>query len=547
MSNSSLPTESRSIERWVWGGLLLSPIWLLATYVWQTMRLEQYHYLPALFIAFGFLFYWRWDRTIVLPHGLWTWLMLGGGVVTTVLGALYWSPWLGCVGFLLILGAALKSCNADTSKFGLLALWPATWLLIRLPLNLDFQLTSWLQSQTARVSSHILDRLGITHRLSGNVFYLPKGNLFVEEACSGIQSVFALLFCAVFWVVWQRRSAILLPLYILCGVAWAGVMNILRVTIICVSQERWQIDLSHGWPHELLGYFCLFIAIGLLVSADRLIRILFYPLPTDADSIRTANPILDGWNYLLREMGDLIVRPARRKQSQTASQRAARWALPVAAALIPIVIIPEAVCGFVHWTTIPAFVKTEYWKPAEQLLAKVDGLEVLSHETSTDASNPALGIHSDTWVCRVDGMVTRALVSQHAEVHDLCKCYSANGWKIQKRSLVEAPRTDQRGLWDVVEASFLNNETIFGELLFSTMDRQARPVRLKGWGLSDIVLQRIDKGDEPQQSGFDGQTLNIQLWTTSETPFDDQQRERLRSVHRQIRDLIREDLSKVQK
>jgi exosortase len=544
MSNPDPKLDMRA--KIVWLCLMLSPVLLMLNYFSDLWKLEQYKYFPALLLALGMLLYARWDRSLSLPtHWVaWSLLLLGG--IATAIGAAYWSPWLGCLGFVMILGSFLSCCNVSAADgWGMIALWPASWMLLRLPLNLDFQLTGWLQSVTARVSSHLLDRIDIPHRLTGNVFHLPGGTLFVEAACSGIQSLFALLFCAMLWVVWQRRSMVLMPLYVLAAIGWAGLMNILRVTVIAIAQEWWQFDLAHGWPHELLGYICLFIAIGLLISTDRAFRVFFYPIPRDAGR-PVANPMLEIWNKWLSAMGSAEL--VHKRSSGSARPAAvARWAFPVAALLAPLVIVPQMVFGYVHWTTIPEYQKTDFWQPSADLLAQVAGLEVIEHNTSKDASNPALGIHSNVWVCRQNGIVTRILASQHAEVHDLCKCYGANGWQIKDRELVEAKRADSDAKWDVVEASFVNSETIFGELFFSTVDRQARPVRLRGWGLSDFVLQRVDRGAQPQQSGFDGQTVNIQLWSTSETPFTEEQRESLRVLHRQIRELIRADLASAHK
>jgi exosortase len=540
--NDENQLPSRVFVLGAWGGLLASTLILLVSYLWQLWALEQYRYFPALLLAVGLLFYGRWDRTLRLPVRWPEWMMLIGGALAIVFGAFYWSPWLGCLGFILLFGAFLSCCNTPSS-WGLLELWPASWMLLRLPLNFDFQLTAWLQTVTARISSHLLDRLEIPHRLTGNVFHLTEGKLFVETACSGIQSLFSLLFCAVLWVVWQRRSVVLLPLYAAIGIFWAGVMNILRVTTIAIGQEWWHVDLAHGWAHEVLGYLCLGIAIALLISTDRIFRVVFYPVPVDPHAIRATNPIVNVWNWLLSNMGESNQQSDGKRSKSTIIGVATSWALPVAGLIIPIVLVPQLVFGYVHWTSIPEYQKTEYWRPSADLLAKIPGLEVLEHTTTNDSSNPALGVHSDGWVCRFNGMVTRVLASQHAEVHDLCKCYSANGWRIQARTLVEAKRTDGRGVWDVVEASFVNTDTVFGELFFSTIDRQARAVRLKGWELSDFVLQRVDRGDQPQQSGFDGQNVNIQLWTTSETPFVEPQREVLRELHRQVRELIQSDLA----
>lgn len=532
---------------WLWVALLASPVPMVIVYLASLMVLPQYHYVPALILAMVLLFVSAWDKTISMPSGAFSWSLLVSAAIFVFVGAYFWSPWSASVGFVLILGAALRHCNEEPSRWGLLGLWPLSWLLLRLPLNFDVSLTTWLQRVTARVSSFILDWIAVPHQLTGNVFKLTHGSLFVEEACSGIQSVFALFFCSVFWVVWKQRSLLLLPLYMLVAMLWAGIMNVMRVTAICVAQERWQLDWAHGWRHELLGYVCLLVAIALLISSDRLLRIVFYPMPTVTDP-QSANPISSGWNCVLKSMGigQLQVASEPSTSSSKVKNKTPSFAmLGGVAILVMSMFIPETVFGLKQWMAVPEFVKTEYWQPNKTLLSQIEGIEVIAHETSTDASNPALGIHSDLWVCRMGSLSTRVLVSQHAEVHDLCNCYGANGWVINQRTLVEAEQTKDRGVWDVIEANFVNSETVFGSLFFSTMDRQARPVRLSGWSLADFLIERVDRGSNPQQAAFVGQTLNIQLWTTSETPFTAEQIDELRSLHRQVREIIREDLASV--
>ena len=525
-----------------WSGLILAPLPLLVVYFMQLWTLEQYQYFPVLFLALGMLFFARWDRVPEGPKSWFAWGLIAAGALATLVGAVKWSPWAGCLGFVLFLGAFLVSQSGlRPTQWGLMHLWPATWMLLRPPLNLDYQLTTWLQAVTARVSSHLLDHLGVIHRLSGNVFYLPKGTLFVEAACSGVQSLFSLLFCAILLVVWQYRSAILLPLYAIVAVFFAGVMNIVRVTVIAIAQEWWRLDLAHGWKHEVLGYVCLFVAILLLLSCDRLFRVLFFPVPTDASEARLYNPLELFWNRQMASMavGETTVAKPTRAQPLGMT----RLGLGLACALVPILILPQLVYGYAAWKAVPAGKQARYWEPSKDIFQALPStVSVVDYSVSKDASNPALGEHAHMWVLKGPDFISRVVASQHAEIHDLCACYRGNGWQIDDRALIEN-ENGKAQQWDTVAAKFVNSETVFGYLYFSTMDRQARPVKLRGWSVSDFFLQRVDRGDQPMQSGFDGETINIQLWTTSETPLTDSTLEELRELHQQVREIIRNDLS----
>ena len=60
-------------------------------------------------------------------------------------------------------------------------------MLINLPLGYDQLLTMRLQQITSGLSSVMLDVLAIPHALNNNVIQLATRELFVAEACSGLQ------------------------------------------------------------------------------------------------------------------------------------------------------------------------------------------------------------------------------------------------------------------------------------------------------------------------------------------------------------------------
>ena len=83
--------------------------------------------------------------------------------------------------------------------------------------------------------------------------------------------------CLVLAVV-SNRSTLHTVLLVGSGVVWAATTNVLRIVTLGYSQQKFGVDLSEGWRHDLLG-LCLFaIAVGLAISADRLLGFLFAPI-----------------------------------------------------------------------------------------------------------------------------------------------------------------------------------------------------------------------------------------------------------------------------
>ena len=116
-----------------------------------------------------------------------------------------------------------------------------------------------------------MERFGHLHLRKGNTIELPDKQLLVEEACSGVQSLFTVLFLAALIVCWRRRGILHAVPLILSGVVFAGAMNVFRISAIAVAWQDNQLDLSHGWYHDALGYMALLLAILLLVSTDALL------------------------------------------------------------------------------------------------------------------------------------------------------------------------------------------------------------------------------------------------------------------------------------
>ena len=84
-------------------------------------------------------------------------------------------------------------------------------IVVRPPFNLDMQLIAHLQRMTSVLTGWVLDAIGILHVRSGNVITIPTRiePLMVEEACSGVQSLFTLIFIATAWSVWSQRRLLI--------------------------------------------------------------------------------------------------------------------------------------------------------------------------------------------------------------------------------------------------------------------------------------------------------------------------------------------------
>ena len=73
------------------------------------------------------------------------------------------------------------------------------------PAGYDDKLIQFLQRQSSHLTSMILDCIGILHLPAGNVLELAQKRLFVDEACSGVDSLYALMAICLCLVLWFRQ------------------------------------------------------------------------------------------------------------------------------------------------------------------------------------------------------------------------------------------------------------------------------------------------------------------------------------------------------
>lgn len=262
---------------------------------------QHYQFFPFAVITFVVLFA---TRKAEQPEQ-WNWLtkiLLGLDLACMLAGCVLFSPWFFAVGLLCCLIAWCLASQDDGYQRSLLYLAVLPLVTIRLPLNYDALVIMWLQRVTTAVTSGILHRTGILHYREGNVLNFPGKSFLVEEACSGVQSLFTILFLAAFVFCLKRRSFIHGFCLLSFGVILSGMMNILRVVVIAVAWDLDATDLSKGWPHDALGYLCLGLAAAMLMSADQLLEFLFDPMLDVRRHGRASlyfNPLIAAWNKAL--------------------------------------------------------------------------------------------------------------------------------------------------------------------------------------------------------------------------------------------------------
>ncbi|MFN9233854.1 MAG: exosortase/archaeosortase family protein, partial [Planctomyces sp.] len=303
-----------AVSAGVWGGATVPVLLLLAAHLpfavlhyVGTWKLEHYQFFPFALGMYAWLFHTRRDPSLER----WGWFSLALiGVDLMLLVASVWlsSPWLAVAGLLAVLTAWCRASRERGYGGSLLCLSLLLGLTLRLPNDLDTQLSQWLQGRTTSLASGICHRIGLVHFSDGNILTVPGKQFLIAEACSGVKSLFTIMFIAALVIAMKRRSVLHGLTLVLLGMGTAGLMNTVRVLSVIMVWEQYQFDLSTGWIHDALGYVTLGIAALMLMSADAGLDLLTAWIPDirrpGAMAIY-ANPFIHCWNwYVATSMPD---------------------------------------------------------------------------------------------------------------------------------------------------------------------------------------------------------------------------------------------------
>lgn len=294
-----------AVSAGVWGGATVPVLLLLAAHLpfavlhyVGTWKLEHYQFFPFALGMFAWLFHTRRDPSLER----WGWFSLALiGVDLFLLGASVWlsRPWLAVAGMMALLTAWCRASRERGYGGSLLCLSLLVILTLRLPNDRDNQLIQWLQGRTTAFASGICHRVGLVHFSDGNTLTVPGKKFLIAEACSGVKSLFTIMFIASLVIAMKRRSMLHGLTLVLMGMGTAGLMNTVRVLSVIIVWEKYQFDLSTGWIHDALGYLTLGIAALMLMSADAGLDLLTAWIPDirrpGAMAIY-ANPFIYSWN-----------------------------------------------------------------------------------------------------------------------------------------------------------------------------------------------------------------------------------------------------------
>lgn len=434
-------TDSGGVRSWINSAgfpLLIGTLGclpLLIAHFQQLWARPHYQFFPMVFLAVAVLYHMRRsepealvrpDRKLIAGIAFLAGLALAGFAVLRI------SPLLCCGAWLLVVLATVSR-----SRFNLWAAWALMCLLLRLPHGKDVWLIQSLQRITTGIASNVLDQLHMDHIQEGNVLAFPNRKLLVEEACSGVVSLFTIIATAAILGAFLRRSFLHTILLVVAGAFWAAAANILRVVAIAFGIERLGVDLMVGWRHDALGLVIFCVTLVTLFSTDALLRFAFGPI--ELDETGSPEPIHDNWLVMLwnRAFWPRHERPAMPNLPNVVRQEPG----PLWTRFLVLISTGFLTLGALQvWGGIGPFSRglgiddRIEQLSKESLPSQLAGWTLIEFKEVKRSASSEFGERSKQWTFTREG--TTAIVSidfPFPEWHDLDSCYRGVGWRTSSR------------------------------------------------------------------------------------------------------------------
>ncbi len=553
-------------------GVLHLPLILLYCFrdLWSDLR-PHYHFFPFLFAAVVFLIWERWPRNTPRPLR-YSWLspiLFALSVLILCLGLVFLEPPLASLSLALGLSSFLLRVKDLKSGGSLFPISLLLYVLVHSPfgqLNEDRWLITQLQRISSQITSVLLDLAGVLHDMPGTVLVTVDRKWGIEEACSGVQSFFTLLFCSVFWVLWMRRSWFQGSILVLSSVFWAIVMNTVRIFVIPIAFLQLGMDLSEGWQHAALGYLTLVVRIAFILSTDQFLDFTFGAIDSEkSGNDAETSQVSRFWNYYVAGAG----LNTSTSWTPTSASNLFTWGFAGFGTLVALFLSP----GLINLATTQGvdFFRSDVvlrvdkeWLPAE-----IDGWKLVEFSHSTRERSSDLGQRSDVWTYGRDGArVTFSFDQAFPGWHELTLCYqnSEIGWKIadgglgRKRISKEVPpsngpndtKSDPQTGDPAAPASTVSLVSVQleeatagyqGHLYFGLDDAEGVSLEAPGdWSLFNAFLERLKNrmSYEIRASVFRGEAYQTQLFVQRQ--LSPEQNEAFTNLYLKLRSRVQQQV-----
>ena len=509
---------------------------------------KQYQYWPFVVAAVAFLLWSRSSEQLLPDQGKprYTNVVFFLALLMLVAGGALFAPWVAAMSAMLAIGAFCLSTAKIRNVVNAFGIWLLGWLVIPLPFGLDGKLVRNLQYSSSLASSYVLDLMGINHLMVGNSLQVPGKEFFVDEACSGIVSVMSIITVAAICVVWANRGLIHSLLLIASGIVWAVILNICRIVIIAIAFSKFEIDLSKGTPHDMLGLCLFLVTFGALVSTDKLLQFFLAGIEfSEADkSVEQENVLIRAWNRFV-SFGDPVRRLAATDEPGNEDSPAvvgpgtvlSPW-FAIAFALVGLLSGGVLVMGAMKSGSVLS--KAEGFS-ASTLPDNVATWTKVDYSYEHREDNELFGEYSNSFTYELNGAPDNSVTISFDYPFpakkgwkELSVCYRSLGWTMINREILNAQSSDGRP-WNFIRAEF-EREGQRGHLCFGHFDGTGEPVSPPHGRWNHAIWARTRRFKAYTQSPH---LFQSQAWLVTDGELSPEMETEFRKLHLSTREQIR--------
>lgn len=353
--------------------------------------------------------------------------------------------------------------------------WMLLWFLVRPPGFVERTFSQSLQAFSSEVSSKLLDVMQINHVMLGNVLRFPGRELFVDEACSGVVSLFSVLGFGAGYIVWSRYSWIRGLFLLLASLLWATILNVGRIVVIAAADRWYSVDLAEGPPHTILGLVLFCATIAGFYCTDQFLHWLIRPIPENP-TVRP-NPLETFWNAFADQDSDMAINDVNISAADNTVAEPSGLLMPISYLVAGLFLTHWLVVGRQDYSNADSVLLASEVTSASIIASSdVGSVPIRTKVIKRDPHSP-LGAFSKVFRIGEAGKVFSLDYPFFGYWHELSGCYTAQGWKIDKRTVVQHSEDLSNLNWDVVRLDITHSTSKQKAVVyFSLCDIAGEPV-----------------------------------------------------------------------
>ncbi len=378
-----------------------------------------------------------------------------GNLILVAVASLLHSSWLAHLSCITALSVWMLGKFGNLSILRMVGISGIALITLPFPFNGDQDLVHALQGFSSFTCSRMMDATGILHVRTGNVMEIAEKKLFVEEACSGVDSQYALMAVAGVLLLVGRASFWVSLVTIVTVPIWAILGNILRIFSIVIGFEYFNIDLSVGTLHTILGLVSFSLAAWAHWSSVQFLNWLEWMFAPQSVGIQYSPTGLGRVPASVGKLGLLL-----------------------AGALV--LFAPPgwvAFTGMIFRSHVPNLADTLVEAlPGDGSSIPAALGPLADFQTVQRSRGDRLGQCSRVWrVNKRDGSQTVAIDLPFRGWHQLWSCYEMSGWTVLNHRNIDLYSNKLDRQWPVYESVLRGPEGELAVLHFVLIDRQGLP------------------------------------------------------------------------